>query len=37
MIAYGFDAYLKFVAVRNGELAQGDQVVTQTTRTVSPA
>ncbi|CAB3380057.1 Hypothetical predicted protein [Cloeon dipterum] len=26
MFAYGFDAYLKFQAVRNGELAQGDRV-----------
>ncbi|XP_065335309.1 CKLF-like MARVEL transmembrane domain-containing protein 4 [Cloeon dipterum] len=33
MFAYGFDAYLKFQAVRSGELAQGDRVVIQQMRT----
>ncbi|KAF4520693.1 hypothetical protein B566_EDAN006369 [Ephemera danica] len=36
MVAYGFDAYLKFQGVRNGELAQGERTVNRTTVT-SPA
>ncbi|KAJ1530343.1 hypothetical protein ONE63_005257 [Megalurothrips usitatus] len=34
MVAYGFDAFLKFNAVKSGELAQGEK--TTTTETVSP-
>lgn len=38
MVVYGFDAYLKFVAVRSGGIAQGQRTVQKTTSTVtSPA
>jgi hypothetical protein len=38
MIAYGYDAFLKFNAVRSGALAQGERVVTKSSSTVtSPA
>lgn len=30
MIAYGYDAWLKFNAHRSGEIAQGQRVVSQT-------
>lgn len=35
MVAYGFDAYLKFKAVQNGELAQGERVIRKETSTVT--
>ncbi|KAL1123805.1 hypothetical protein AAG570_001576 [Ranatra chinensis] len=31
MIAYGFDTFLKFRAIQNGEIAQGERVVVKTT------
>ncbi|KAK3913701.1 CKLF-like MARVEL transmembrane domain-containing protein 4 [Frankliniella fusca] len=34
MVAYGYDAFLKFNAVKSGQLAQGER--TTTTETVSP-
>lgn len=38
MVAYGYDAFLKFNAVRSGALAQGERVVTKSSSTVtSPA
>jgi hypothetical protein len=38
MVAYGYDAFLKFNAVRSGALAQGERVVTDSSSTVtSPA
>lgn len=44
MIAYGYDAWLKFVANRNGEIAQGQRrvvqqqtVITQQTPSAFPA
>lgn len=30
MIAYGYDAFLKFVAVRRGDIAQGERSVVKT-------
>lgn len=29
MLAYGYDAFLKFTAVKAGEIAQGERVVHQ--------
>lgn len=38
MVAYGYDAFLKFNGVRSGAVAQGDRVVTKSSSTVaSPA
>lgn len=38
MVVYGYDAYLKLNAVKNGELAQGERAVNkQTTVVTSPA
>lgn len=44
MVAYGYDAWLKFVAHRNGDIAQGERrvvqqqtVVTQQTPSAFPA
>jgi len=38
MVVYGYDAFLKFSAVRSGALAQGERVVTKSSSTVtSPA
>ncbi|XP_063224463.1 CKLF-like MARVEL transmembrane domain-containing protein 4 [Bacillus rossius redtenbacheri] len=38
MVAYGYDAFLKFTGVRSGSLAQGERVVSKSTSTVtSPA
>lgn len=34
MVAYAYDAFLKFKAVKSGQLAQGEK--TTTTETVSP-
>jgi len=31
MIFYGFDAYLKYISWKAGEIAQGDRVVSKTT------
>lgn len=37
MVAYGFDAFLKYRAVQNGELAQGERVINkQMTRITTP-
>jgi hypothetical protein len=33
MLFYGFDAYLKYISWKAGEIAQGDQVVSKTTMT----
>ncbi|XP_067007188.1 CKLF-like MARVEL transmembrane domain-containing protein 4 [Anabrus simplex] len=38
MVAYGYDAFLKFTGIREGALAQGDRVVNKSSSTVtSPA
>ncbi|XP_046385871.1 plasmolipin [Ischnura elegans] len=38
MILYGFDAYIKFKAIKGGEIAQGERVVIKSTSTAaSPA
>lgn len=37
MVAYGIDAFLKFHAVKSGQLAQGDRVMSkQTTAVTTP-
>lgn len=37
MVAYGADAYLKFRALKTGQLAQGERVISkQTATTISP-
>ncbi|KAK9737646.1 hypothetical protein QE152_g10540 [Popillia japonica] len=35
MVAYGLDAFLKFRGIRNGELAQGERVVSKQTTTTT--
>lgn len=35
MVAYAFDAYLKFLAMRSGELAQGERQISKETTTVT--
>ncbi|CAG7786445.1 unnamed protein product [Allacma fusca] len=35
MLLYGFDAYLKYISWRAGEIAQGDRIVNKTTTTTS--
>lgn len=35
MVAYGYDAFLKYVAVRSGDIAQGERQITKETTTVS--
>ncbi|KAF2898807.1 hypothetical protein ILUMI_07371 [Ignelater luminosus] len=35
MVAYTFDAYLKFLAMRSGELAQGERQISKETTTVT--
>lgn len=35
LAAYAFDAYLKYKAVKSGELAQGDRVISKQTTTMS--
>ncbi|XP_015185152.1 PREDICTED: CKLF-like MARVEL transmembrane domain-containing protein 4 [Polistes dominula] len=37
MVAYGYDAWLKFIAVRSGALAQGQHMPKQVTTVTSPA
>ncbi|BES88567.1 CKLF-like MARVEL transmembrane domain containing [Nesidiocoris tenuis] len=39
MVAYGYDGFLKFKGVQNGEIAQGERVVSKTTNpnSVPPA
>ncbi|CAH0556947.1 unnamed protein product [Brassicogethes aeneus] len=37
MVAYGFDAFLKFKSVKEGQLAQGERVVNKETTTVTTA
>ncbi|GAB6027916.1 hypothetical protein CHUAL_002131 [Chamberlinius hualienensis] len=37
MIAYGYDAFLKFRGWRNGDLAQGERAITSTTTSSPPA
>lgn len=38
MVAYAADAYLKFRAIKAGQLAQGERVISkQTATTTSPA
>ncbi|KAJ8918391.1 hypothetical protein NQ315_008087 [Exocentrus adspersus] len=37
MVAYGFDAFLKFKAIQNGQLAQGERVVNNQTTVRSMA
>jgi len=38
MVAYGYDAWIKYLAIQNGELAQGQRAVAkQTTTMTSPA
>jgi len=38
MVAYAYDAFLKFNAIRSGALAQGERVVTKSSSPVtSPA
>lgn len=38
MTLYSVDAFFKFQAIKTGQLAQGDRVITkQTTTTISPS